>query len=111
MFLLMNLGSCRAGDTSGALAIKMRYWVANTTAHWQFARDACRGRGSDLASIPNAQAAATIASLVQAQLGSAATDGVWIGASDLNVEGSFRWSDGSPWSYSNLVHAAQQCCR
>jgi hypothetical protein len=79
----------------------MRYWVSNVTAPWKFAREACRGRGAELASIPNAQAAAIIASLVQAQLGSVATNGVWIGASDLDSEGSFKWSDGSPWSYSN----------
>jgi C-type mannose receptor len=63
----------------------------------------CQNRGSDLASIPNGQAAATIASLLQqSNLATSVPAGrFWIGALDLATEGSFSWSDGSPWAYTN----------
>jgi len=55
----------------------------------------CIARGGHLATIKNAQENATVTALVST------TASAFLGANDLVVEGTFRWPDGAPLTYTN----------
>lgn len=55
----------------------------------------CIAMGGHLATIKNAQENATVAALV------ANTASAFLGATDLVIEGTFRWPDGSALTYTN----------
>ena len=63
--------------------------------YWDQARTFCQssGPGGDLASVPDLATNLFLAALT----GSYA----WIGATDGGSEGGWRWSDGSPWTFTN----------
>jgi hypothetical protein len=60
---------------------------------WTGARDFCLASGRRLVQIDSALEDAFVASSSAANL--------WIGASDLKLDGDFVWSDGSPIAFSN----------
>jgi uncharacterized repeat protein (TIGR02543 family) len=67
---------------------------------WKQARDDARSKGGDLACFPNQE----IWNTVRAGLGETALDdlqGVWIGASDAEVEGAWKWVNGLPFTFAN----------
>jgi autotransporter-associated beta strand protein len=67
---------------------------------WKQARDDARSKGGDLACFPNQG----IWNTVRAGLGETALDdlqGVWIGASDAEVEGTWKWVNGLPFTFAN----------
>jgi uncharacterized repeat protein (TIGR02543 family) len=67
---------------------------------WKQARDDARSKGGDLACFPNQE----IWNTVRAGLGETALDdlqGVWIGASDAEVEGTWKWVNGLPFTFAN----------
>jgi hypothetical protein len=69
----------------------------STVGSWATGRAACQALGGDLASIHSAAENAAVLAVIP-QSASA-----WIGANDLASEGTFRWSDGTPWDYSNWL--------
>jgi hypothetical protein len=67
----------------------------STVQPWVAHRAACQALGGDLASIHSAAENAAVLAVIPQ---SAAP---WIGATDAVSEGTWRWSDGTPWDYSN----------
>lgn len=67
-----------------------RYLVCLGEASWADARAACQGAGSDLAVLDDPAEAAWALQTVQAVTGRS----LWVGLSDLDVEGDFAWVDG-----------------
>ncbi|CAH1775812.1 unnamed protein product [Owenia fusiformis] len=67
---------------------------------WSFARANCLDQGGDLVSINSRHES----SFVLAMMFGVANQGsfkFWIGANDIDVEGGWGWSDGSPFNYHN----------
>lgn len=79
----------------GVLELNTRtcYFVATTARSWLDARQGCEEDGRALVKIESAAEDGFVADLSPVSL--------WIGASDLVVDGSFVWSDGSPIVFSN----------
>ena len=63
---------------------------------WAKARDVCQEWGGDLAALSTVQEIGDVADLL-AEI----NDEVWIGGSDMAVEGSFQWVNGEVWTYQN----------
>ena len=63
---------------------------------WTEARDYCRTHHDDLASIHSSTEQAAVAALCPS-----GTNGCWIGGSDSAQEGTWTWSDGTAWDYTN----------
>ncbi|XP_061682959.1 type-2 ice-structuring protein-like [Syngnathoides biaculeatus] len=57
------------------------------------AESSCQGLGANLASIRSAVEDEVVSALIARF---ASTGYVWIGYNDINVEGTFEWTDGSP---------------
>ena len=66
-----------------------------TVGTWAAGRAACQSLGGDLASIHSAAENDAVRAVVPH------TTAAWIGATDAVSEGTWRWSDGTPWDYSN----------
>jgi uncharacterized repeat protein (TIGR02543 family) len=74
--------------------------TAATPLTWQQARDDARSKGGDLACFPTEDMWTT----VRTNLGEVALDaylGAWIGASDAEVEGIWKWVNGLPFTFAN----------
>jgi hypothetical protein len=71
---------------------------------WSKARDFCKTFGGDLASVRNAEEQDTI-TILNGQNNQRSTGWgygyAYIGMNDINQEGVFVWSDGSPTTYTN----------
>ncbi len=69
---------------------------------WTEARSAAQalGAGWDLASIGDAAEDQFVQSLLP--LAVAERSHYWIGGTDVAIEGSFAWVDGTPWTYQNF---------
>ncbi|XP_039267956.2 macrophage mannose receptor 1-like isoform X2 [Styela clava] len=63
---------------------------------WVQARDACRQQGADLLSITTPKEQGWIAGRIQI-----VTTVMWLGLSDITVEGNWGWTDQSPLTYLN----------
>ncbi|XP_075225285.1 uncharacterized protein LOC142326585 [Lycorma delicatula] len=68
---------------------------------WRAAEEDCVRLGGHLASIRNEHAQRVIDNLLIHSPGYRDQNSYWVGASDVLVEGDFRWSDGFPFTYSN----------
>jgi hypothetical protein len=64
---------------------------------WSDARDYCRARGGDLATISSSDEMSAVASDLDSR-----NIRAWIGLNDLTEESSFVWADGSPSMYRNF---------
>uniref|UniRef100_A0A8C4QFH3 C-type lectin domain-containing protein n=1 Tax=Eptatretus burgeri TaxID=7764 RepID=A0A8C4QFH3_EPTBU len=65
---------------------------------WGTARESCKEKGGDLVSITNAaEQMFLLTQLEQVHIRS------WIGLNDIDEEGNFVWSDGTPVTYTNWV--------
>ena len=73
------------------------YKMVPSGKDWNRARAHCQGQGNtgDLASIPDMETNEFISSLLPD------AGGYWIGGTDAASEGAWRWSDGTPWGYTN----------
>jgi len=84
---------------------------------WKEARDACAAWSGDLAWFESAEQQATVLATVGG-MGPGGQPDLWIGANDLDVEGTFLWADGStptfiPWAEGqpNDGGVGQDCVR
>ena len=67
---------------------------------WQTAERYCQSQGGNLASIANQAEEEFIERLARKEACNIQR-GLWIGASDTEVSRTMKWSDGSPFSYTN----------
>ncbi|CAG0896495.1 unnamed protein product [Cyprideis torosa] len=74
-------------------ATRKCYYVKTQTKGWIEARDACRAEGFELVTIENSDENAFVCGLL--------SDTAWIGFNDIDIEGTFVWSDGSQSEYTN----------
>ncbi|XP_048579859.1 uncharacterized protein LOC5521691 isoform X2 [Nematostella vectensis] len=65
---------------------------------WPDARDSCRAQGAELASIHTGWESALVTSLL---VTSWDAGDVWIGLTDTNQRGMYRWTDGSPVDWTH----------
>lgn len=80
---------------SAAVELGPRFTYFSEPMTWPDALDFCRGLGGDLASIHNAEERDEIHALDDL------SGGYWIGLNDLETEGEYVWTDGSPFDYIN----------
>ena len=66
----------------------------DTKLSWNDAEQECQSFGGNLASIPNEATNNFLNNLREKRFR-------WIGGYDFNTGGEWKWSDGSPWSYTN----------
>ena len=71
-----------------------RYFTEKKT--WAAARAACQGHGGDLGSIKDAAENSFVHGLIDPT-----EDAPWIGFNDIASEGSWKWSDSTPNTYTN----------
>ncbi|XP_045161208.2 uncharacterized protein LOC123526220 [Mercenaria mercenaria] len=74
--------------------------VPNARVAWQHAEDICQTRGGHLAYISNKQEQAFLQGFLNRYSPSHA---VWIGLSDHNSEGQFKWTSGAPVQFTNWI--------
>ncbi len=86
------------GLTDGAEA--MRYQLVGTYLTWPQARDEAQSRGGHLATITSEAEWVQIQSLLGYALQGKY---VWIGASDAEAEGQWKWVTGEPWGYARWM--------
>jgi len=81
--------------TPPAVSMRRNFTLFHTPASYSDARAACIAHGMDLVSIHDDEENSAVHALQD--------DGsiIWIGGTDAAQEGSFVWSDGSPWSYTH----------
>ena len=86
-------------------------WTCRGPLTWADAVEACEARGAQLAIIRNAEEQAALQSLPW-------RGGFWIGASDVVLEGAWRWVDGSIADYTHWdtaqpdnANGGQHCAR
>jgi hypothetical protein len=80
-----GLGGFTIAETSSC------YLLGASTTSWQEARDFCQAWGGDLVEIGSAEENTGLTQRVNPS--------VWLGANDLEEEGTFRWAGGNPLEY------------
>ncbi|RZF36004.1 hypothetical protein LSTR_LSTR005820, partial [Laodelphax striatellus] len=68
---------------------------------WTEAEQECQNRGGHLASIRSEHTQHLVDNLLTHSPGYGDENAYWVGATDKENEGDFRWSDGLPFTYSN----------
>lgn len=86
-------GPARLGD----LCLRVSTDVAS---NWVAARDACRADFGDLVSMHSAEDAQVVADTVKSD---GLTPNFWIGLNDRDAEGTYEWSDGTPFDYASWL--------
>ena len=76
---------------------------SNTKQNWNSAEQMCLKNGGHLASITNQDIHNYILNKIQ----SANKMSVWVGGTDKETEGTWKWSDGSLWDFSNWANQAK----
>uniref|UniRef100_A0A8C6URS8 C-type lectin domain-containing protein n=1 Tax=Neogobius melanostomus TaxID=47308 RepID=A0A8C6URS8_9GOBI len=64
----------------------------NSEKTWTMAEESCNNLGGNLASIHSDEENAFINGLINGP--------AWLGGNDMDQEGVWRWTDGSPWDYT-----------
>eukprot|EP00091_Calanus_sinicus_P021995 TRINITY_DN6763_c0_g1_i2.p1 TRINITY_DN6763_c0_g1~~TRINITY_DN6763_c0_g1_i2.p1 ORF type:complete len:155 (-),score=17.92 TRINITY_DN6763_c0_g1_i2:114-578(-) len=73
---------------------------------WHAAQARCEAEGSNLVSIHSQEEKQFLATLYSSN-----DKDVWIGGNDIDIEGSWVWTDGSDWDYSSWVDGEpSNCC-
>ncbi|XP_050429193.1 uncharacterized protein LOC126838643 isoform X2 [Adelges cooleyi] len=76
--------------------------IVNEMLNWNEAEEFCvRNGGGHLASIDSYQTQSLVDTILINSPGYSDNAAYWIGATDANNEGFFKWTDSSPFSYSN----------
>jgi hypothetical protein len=86
-------GGARRECLDGVVAMNSCYLASTDLLSWADARLFCLAWGGDLVQIENAQEDSLV--------GSMGDDNIWLGASDIVVDGTFVWADGSAIVFSN----------
>ena len=76
---------------------KCYLWTTNRKATWANAETFCRGERGHLASI-------TTNEVNKYMLNRVGANKVWIGANDRKTEGTWEWTDCSPFNFEGWVH-------
>jgi hypothetical protein len=71
------------------------YVIVSQPVTWAAARDDCAARGGHLATITSAEE--------QSFIVRESSQALWIGGSDLEQEGTFRWVTGEPFAFTAWV--------
>ena len=74
------------------------YRLFTVTRTWHEAREVCQLYGGDLASVASKQDEEKINQLLSAFVNH---EGFWFGLNDIETEGTYVWSDGSEYFYTN----------
>ena len=69
------------------------FHYVSTSLTWQAAEDNCLSLGGHLASAHSVEEQESLLAL-------GGTSRYWIGGNDIATEGSWMWSDGTPWDYT-----------
>ena len=89
------------------------YLWSDEKSSWKDAEAFCKKKGGHLASVTSEQVHVYIADEKE----NGGQENLWIGGSDGEEEGTWRWNDGSPWSFTNWYidqpnnRADQNCLR
>ncbi|VVC24984.1 Hypothetical protein CINCED_3A003560 [Cinara cedri] len=75
--------------------------IVDETLDWQDAEDYCVQGGGHLASIDNHRTQMLVDTVLINSPSYSDNTAYWIGATDMNNEGFFKWTDSSPFTYSN----------
>ncbi|XP_033182744.1 CD209 antigen-like protein C [Anabas testudineus] len=72
------------------------YLLSNEIGSWQTGREDCRQRGADLVVIDSAEVQTFLSRFTKQQ--------TWIGLTDLENEGTWKWIDGTPLTLTYWAH-------
>ncbi|XP_064651328.1 C-type mannose receptor 2-like [Lineus longissimus] len=91
-----NVYECPAGWTN---FLDKCYKYSDDTQNWQNSETHCTNQGTDghLASIPNQQ----VQDFIKTTFFDTSPTFFWVGLSDTAQEGTWVWTDGTPYSYTN----------
>ncbi len=93
-----SCGDCNDQQISGFMYMGSynghQYYCSLNPANWNTASSICQANGGYLAAIDDAGENAFLANILTIQ-------SAWIGGNDLNNEGTFEWTNGSPFNYTN----------
>jgi hypothetical protein len=89
---------CSAAAFRTLNVLGVNYSWSATPATWDNARAICQSGGTDLASIPSREVSEELHAAVMAVVSGNA---YFIGGTDRDSEGSWRWVDGSSWVYTH----------
>ena len=73
------------------------YFWSNSSDGWNDAEQICRGKGGHLASVTSSAANEYILRELAKR---ASAEELWIGGTDEELEGTWKWTDGSAWGFS-----------
>jgi hypothetical protein len=86
-----DAASCAAMGGFTIAATESCYMLGDNVFTWQDARSFCQAWGGDLVEIGSLAENVALAARIE--------DNVWIGATDQEEEGTFRWAGGAPLAY------------
>ena len=92
---LNNCGSAEVYVRDCPTSTDGNFVYVSQNKYWSDARTYCRANYYDLASIHSSTENAAVAALCP--------DDCWIGGSDAAQEGTWTWSDGTPWDYTSWM--------
>uniref|UniRef100_A0A914WYD5 Uncharacterized protein n=1 Tax=Plectus sambesii TaxID=2011161 RepID=A0A914WYD5_9BILA len=92
---------CPAGWQLSVVDTTKCYLLVTNKATWFDAEQYCRQTTSHLTSVTTAFETSNLNSLVQNNPAVGPLDQIWIGASGINQDEKFVWTDGTPMSYTN----------
>ena len=92
--MLVDTDGDGRSDREEILGVKS-YELIDATHTWEQARDFAKLRGGHLATITSQREQDLINPLVL-------NSNAWLGGSDDNLDGSWKWITGEPWSYQNM---------
>ena len=82
-----------------------RFRLYNLILSWQYAEAHCQAEGGHLASVRTEEEQQEVIRLKGGR-----RFRVWLGGSDLEKEGSWRWTDGFPWGYTRGFREPPAMC-
>lgn len=84
---------CPPGDVTSPTDPTRCFTYRSATLPWAMARDACAAMGGALADVRNAQENVALIDLAR-------TQATWLGGTDVATEGTWLWTDGTPFGFN-----------